>query len=83
MSNLQSMILAVGACVTVIISASLIANAIESQNVPGVSDAGRWTVQQTASDGWIVMDTATGKLCVIPNAQNADQTIHCTNEPRR
>jgi hypothetical protein len=73
--------LTIGACVTVLISAGLLANAIENQKQPGYSDAGRWTLQQTYDDGWLLFDSETGRLCSVPNAKNPNQQTHCTTRP--
>lgn len=83
MSSLFKFIMVAGACVTVLVSSNLLANAIENQTPPSYSGAGRWTIQQTLADGWLLLDTETGKLCVVPNASNPDQSVPCTNAPQR
>lgn len=44
---------------------------------------GRWMIQQTFTDGWLMYDSAEGRICVVPNAQNPDQTTRCTKSPDR
>jgi hypothetical protein len=82
MTNLQTSLVTAAVCVTLLISAGLLGNAIENQKQPDYSDAGRWSIQQTFSDGWLLLDSATGAICVVPNAKSPDQTGYCSKKPQ-
>lgn len=66
---------------SLMISAAIVSNGIQHQNRPEIDPVGRYTVQQTFNDGWLMFDSATGKMCSVPNAQNPNQTISCTKGP--
>lgn len=82
MTRVYKLIVGLGACIALVISAALVADAI-SKLGPFTDDdlPNRWVIQQDLPDGLVMFDTATGRLCVVPTGQNNLQPIRCTKSP--
>ena len=77
-SDIYLILLAVS--VTVIVSAHVVADGFRKSQ-PYASEVGRWTIQQSLSDGWNVFDTQTGKICTIPSGSGAQKIPVCSSAP--
>lgn len=76
--------IAIIAAVTVIISSALLADALKSiaRKDEARAEVGRWSVYNHFDGGWNVFDSATGRLCSIPNGRNPNDTaVTCSSKP--
>lgn len=80
-TRVDRFLIAFGACVALTAAAAFIGDGIAKAG-PFVDNdqPNRWVIQETLSDGWIMFDTAKGRLCVVPDAQSI-QPIRCTKSP--
>lgn len=61
-------------------SAYIIAGSLKQPEPAEQPSPSRFSLQQTFDDGWQVFDSATGRLCSVPNAKATNMGIECTNK---
>ena len=68
---------------SVLTGAAILANglkdALKEAAVP-VSENGRWSVHQDLTDGWLMLDSANGRICQVPRDVGV-QPVQCTTKP--
>ncbi len=82
MTRLDNYVIAVAGFLALVVSAGLIGDGIAKAGPFTDNDQpNRWEIRQDLSDGYVMFDSAKGRICVVPTGPNNLQPIRCTLSP--